>query len=75
MAMEAIPKLLTSPAASIEAVPEFNTEMGPVTTLSPRRAVGLMSWPVEVSDSKPWPERAPVPVDSPEKAPDPELSP
>ncbi len=61
MATEAIPKLLTSPAASIEVVPEFTPEIALVTTLSSRRAVGLMSGTVGASDSKPHPERSPVP--------------
>ncbi len=75
MATEAIPKLLASPVASMEVVPEFNPERAPVTTFSPRRAVGLMSGPKWTSDSKPSPERAPVPVRSPRRAPVPEFSP
>ncbi len=75
MATDAIPKLLTSPAASIEAVPEFSPEMAPVTTFSPRRAVGLMSSPVGTSDSEPRTEKAPVPEDSPRRALEPLISP
>ncbi len=75
MATEAIPKPLAALVASMEAVPELTSERAPVTTFSPRRAVGLMSGPERASDSEPSPERAPVPVDSPERAPVPELSP
>ncbi len=55
----------------MEAVPEFTPERAPVTTFSPRWAVGLMSGPERASDSEPSPERAPV--DSPERAPVPEF--
>ncbi len=75
MATEAIPKPLAALVASMEAVPELTSERAPVTTFSPRSAVGLMSGPERASDSAPSPERAPVPVDSPERAPVPELSP
>ncbi len=75
MATEAIPKPLATLVASMEVVPVFTPERAHVTTLSPRRAVGLMSGLERASDSEPSPERAPVLVDSPERAPVPEFSP
>ncbi len=62
-----------SRVALMEAVPEFTPERAPVTTFSPRRAVGLMSDLKRASDSEPSPERAPVPVHSPRRAPVPEF--